>query len=211
MDYDKVVEKVESLKKESDERNFVQTSDLIINLRDIDLNDPKNRFSKDVILPHGRGKEVKVCVVADSKITEAKKMDVNLITKYDLEDLEGNRDEAKRIAEENDTFLGEAPLMPKIGKVLGPVLGPRGKMPSPFQPDDDLEKILKKRRNSLSIKIGENQTLHFPIGTEKMDAEMIKDNIKSVISEIESNLPKGPKQIGSVYLKFTMSKPVRLL
>ncbi len=211
MDSQEAVEKVDRLKDESEERNFVQTVDLIINLNDIDLSDPKNRFSTNIILPNGRGKDIKVCVIADSKISEAKKLEVNLITKDDLDELEGDRSEAKKIAEENDTFLGEAPLMPKIGKVLGPVLGPRGKMPGPFQPDENLEKILKKKKNSLAVKISENKTLHFPIGTEDMDSEMIEENVRAVIDEIESNLPKGPKQIGSVYLKLTMSKPVRLI
>lgn len=211
MNPEDTMEKVENLKEESDERNFLQTVDLIVNLYDIDLSDPKNRFSTDVILPHGRGKDIKVCVVADSKATEAKDLDVNLITKDDLEDLEGNMDKAKKIAEENDTFLGEAPLMPKIGEVLGPVLGPRGKMPNPFQPDEDLEEILKKRRNSLGVNIGEDRTLHFPVATEDMDAGKIQENVNAVLDKIESNLPKGPKQVGSAYLKLTMSSPVRLI
>ncbi|MFP4117030.1 MAG: 50S ribosomal protein L1 [Candidatus Aenigmatarchaeota archaeon] len=211
MDTEDVIEKVEGLKEDSDERNFLQTVDLIVNLYDIDLSDPENRFSTDIILPHGRGKDVQVCVIADSKTTEAKKLDVNLITKDDLEDLEGNMDEAKKIAEENDIFLGEAPLMPKIGEVMGPVLGPRGKMPSPFKPGDNLGEILKKRRNSLNVKVGENRTLHFPVATEEMPADKIEENVRAVMDEIEGNLPKGPKQIGSAYLKLTMSSPVRLI
>lgn len=205
------VEKIEELKDGSEDRNFLQTVDLIINLGDVDLSDPENRFSTDVILPHGRGKDREVCVIADAKISEAKDLDVNLITKDDLEDMEGKRDEAKKIAEENDYFLGEAPLMPKIGEVLGPVLGPRGKMPNPFPPDANLEKVLAKSENALSVKLGEDPTLHFPIGTEDMAAEDIKENVEAVLEEFEESLPKGPQQIDSVYLKLTMSKPVRLI
>lgn len=206
-----IVEKVEELKEESKERNFLQTVDLVINLGDIELSDPENRFSTEVVLPHGRGKERQVCVITDAKITEAKNLDVNLITKDDLEDLEGKKDEAKKIAEENDYFLGEAPLMPKIGKILGPALGPRGKMPKAFPPDADLEGMMKKSGDTLTIKIKEDPTLHFPVGTEDMEAEMIGGNVEAVIQEMESNLPKGPQQIDSAYIKLTMSSPVRLI
>ncbi len=208
---EEALEKIEGLKEESKERDFLQTVDLIINLGGVELTDPENRFSADVILPHGRGKEREVCVIADTKVPDAKKLDVNLITKDDLEDLEGNKDKVKKIAQENDYFLGEAPLMPKVGQVMGPVLGPRGKMPKPFPPDADLEKTLKKRGNALGIKLGEDPTLHFPVGTEDMSAKKIKENVEAVLEVFGSNLPKGPQQIDSVYLKLTMSKPVRLI
>ncbi len=205
------VEKIESMLENSEERNFIQTVDLIINLGDIDLKDPENRFSTDVVLPNGRGKKRNVCVIADAKITQAKKLDVNVISKDDLEELEGKRDKAKEIADKNDYFLGEAPLMPKIGQVLGPVLGPRGKMPNPFPPGADLKKVLGKSQNAITIKIREDKTLHFPVGTENMSSEEIKENADAVVEKIGSNLPKGSQQIDSVYIKLTMSKPERLI
>lgn len=39
----------------SPKRNFVQTVDLSINLKDVDMSIPKNRIQEDIILPHGRG------------------------------------------------------------------------------------------------------------------------------------------------------------
>lgn len=199
------------LKDDDRERNFVQTADLIVNLKGVDLDNPENRFSSDVILPNGRGKEREICVIADSKISEAKKLDVNIIAKDQLKKLEGEKGEIKSIAKENDYFLAEAPLMPTIGKIMGPVLGPRGKMPKPFSPGDDLKELLGKSEKSLTVKVGEDPVLHFPVGTEEMDPEMIQENASAVIDRIGSNLPKGPQQIGSIYVKFTMSKPVRVL
>lgn len=208
---EQIVEAVEKLREESKERNFLQTVDLIVNLRNIDLSDPENRFSSDVILPNGRGKEREICVIADSKLSQAKSLDVNTLSEGNLEDLKGNKDEIKRVAEENDFFLAEAPLMPKIGKILGPVLGPRGKMPKPFPPDENLEELLGKSVRSLTIKVGEEPLLQFPVGTEQMEPPQIEENVSAVLNEIEDNLPKGPQQIGSVYLKLTMSKPMRVV
>lgn len=206
-----ISEAFEDLKERSKDRNFLQTVDLIVNLGGIDLADPENRFSTDVILPNGRGKERKICVIADSKFSQAKNLDVNVLSESDLDDLEGDRDSAKKIAQENDAFLAEAPLMQKIGKVLGPVLGPRGKMPSPFPPGADLEELIERSEKSIIIKIGEEPVLQFAIGTENMRPSQLEDNIQAVLNEIEDNLPKGPQQIDSVYLKLTMSKPVKVV
>ena len=43
---------LESAKK----RNFTETVELAINLKDVDLSMPKNRITDDIILPYGRGK-----------------------------------------------------------------------------------------------------------------------------------------------------------
>ena len=49
---------LESAKK----RNFTETVELAINLKDVDLSIPKNRITDDIILPNGRGRAVKICV-----------------------------------------------------------------------------------------------------------------------------------------------------
>lgn len=206
-----LVESFEELEESCKERNFLQTVDLIVNLGDVDLSNPENRFSSDIILPNGRGKEREICVIADSKISEAKKLDVNVLSESDLENLEGNKKKMKKIADENDNFMAEASLMEKIGKIVGPVLGPRGKMPNPFPPSADLKELLEKSEKSLTVKVGEEPLLQLPVGTEDMKPSEIEENVNSVLNEIEKNLPKGPKQIDSVYLKLTMSKPVEVV
>ena len=45
-------------------RNFSQTIELIVTLRNIDLRKPENRIVREVVLPHGRGKKAKVCFIS---------------------------------------------------------------------------------------------------------------------------------------------------
>ena len=52
----------------SPKRNFRETVDLSINLRDVDLTIPKNRIQEDIILPHGRGRNIKVCVIGGGEL-----------------------------------------------------------------------------------------------------------------------------------------------
>lgn len=208
---DKLRECITKIKEGSKDRKFTQTVDLIINFKNIDLDNPENRFSKTAYLPNGRGKERSLCIIADSTKTDAKKLDVNLITRDELEALEGNKDKVKEIANKNDYFLAEAPLMPKIGKIMGPVLGPRGKMPDPYAPSDDIEDIVKRSMNSININLGREPLIQLAVGTEDMDIDEIVENARTLIDDIEKNLPKGRQQIDSIYVKLTMSKPGRVI
>ena len=49
-------------------RNFSESVDLAINLKNIDLSQPKNRVDEDIILPSGLGKPVKVAVFAKGEV-----------------------------------------------------------------------------------------------------------------------------------------------
>lgn len=204
------METIEALKKSkesSKKRKFTQTWDLIINLKGIDFSKPENRFSGSVILPHGKGKKTNVCVIADSTVTEAKKLDIEVITKDKLKNI--TKTEIKKLAQEYDYFLGETTLMAQIGKILGPVLGPRGKMPKPFPPTANLEKMIKAGEKTFSLNV-KNPVIQGPIGNEGMKDEEIEENIKTVINFVEGKLPKGIQQIDNVIVKLTMGKAIKV-
>jgi len=204
---ERIIEAIKKCKENSKKRNFTQTWDLIINLKGIDFSRPENRFSGNVILPNGKGKKTKICIIADALSTEAKKLDVGLITKKDLKDMKKN--EAKKIADEYDYFLGEVSLMAQIGKTLGPVLGPRGKMPKPFPPTADLKQMVETGQKSFSLNV-KNPVIQGSIGNEDMNEEKVAENAKAVLNFVENKLPKGVQQVRSLVLKLTMGKSVKV-
>ena len=202
-----VKEALKKAKEESKKRNFIQTWDLIINLRGIDFSKPENRFSGSVILPFGKGKKTKVCVIADVKVNEAKKLGVGVVTKEQLSKM--NKKDAKKLANEYDYFLGETTLMAQIGKILGPVLGPRGKMPKPFPPTVNLEGLVKSGEKMFNLNV-KTPVIQGAVGNESMKDEEVEENIKAVLSFVEGKLPKGKQQIDSVVVKLTMGKAVKV-
>ncbi len=202
-----ITEAIKKARESSKKRNFPQTWDLIINLKGIDLSKPENRFSGNVILPHGKGKKTRVCVIADSKVTEANKLGVEVLTKDRLSKI--NKAEIKKLASHYDYFLGETSLMALIGKVLGPVLGPRGKMPRPFPPTANLEGLIKSGEKTFNLNV-KNPVIQGAVGSESMKDEEIEENIKTVISFVEGKLPKGMQQIGSIIVKLTMGKAFKV-
>ncbi|RLI28169.1 MAG: 50S ribosomal protein L1, partial [Candidatus Hecatellales archaeon] len=135
----------------STKRNFTQSVELIVNLRDIDTRRPENKFNEMVELPNPLGKDVKVCVIASGQMAvEAKKLGADgIVQREDLENLAKNRKAARKLAKAYDFFVAEAPLMPMIGRALGPLLGPRGKMPIPVPPNASLAPILERLRRTV--------------------------------------------------------------
>jgi len=195
----------------SPKRNFVETVDLAINLRDVDLSVPKNRIQEDIVLPHGRGKPLKVCVIGSAELVEkAKGAADRLITPDELGKIADDKAQAKRMASECDFFIAEAPLMPQIGKRLGIILAPRGKMPKPIPPGADPKPMIENLKKSVSIRSKDRKTFSAPVGTASMSAEEIAENIDAVIKRLAGKLEKGRLNIGSAFVKTTMGPSEKL-
>ena len=191
--------------EEAPERNFRETVDLAINLRDLDLNDPNNRVDESIVLPRGTGQETRIVVFAEGE-TALRAEDVadDVLDGDALEELGGDDDDAKDLADETDFFIAEANMMQDIGRYLGTVLGPRGKMPTPLQPDDDVVETVERMKNTVQVRSGDRRTFHTRVGAENMDIDDIVDNIDVIIRRLEADLEKGPQNIDGVYVKTTM-------
>ena len=101
--------------------------------------------------------------------------------------------------------------MPMIGRSLGRIFAPRGKMPKPIPPDADIEAIIKKLRNSIRVRSKDKPTFHCLVGREDMKPEDIAENIEAVLSRVESKLERGRMNIKSAYVKTTMGKAIRVI
>ena len=193
-------------------RNFVETVELAINLKDVDLSVPKNRITEDVILPNGRGKAVRVCVIGGGELAlKAKDVADLVITPEELQTIADDKKQAKKIANSTNYFIAEAPLMAVVGKRLGTVLGPRGKMPKPIPPGADPTGMIESLRKTVSVRTKDRITFHAPVGTADMPVEQIAENIDALLKRIELKLEKGRMNIESSYVKTTMGPSERLI
>ena len=208
-----ILEAVKKAKEESKPRNFTQSIDVVINIKDLDVKKPENRFEEEISLPHGRGKKIKIAVIADGELAlQAKKAGADLvITRDDLEELGKNRKKAKRLANEYEFFIAQADLMPLIGRFLGPVLGPRKKMPKPIPATANPAPLIKKLRDTVRVRVKDQPLIHTIVGTEKMEDEKITENIESILEALDRNLEKGRKQVKSMYVKTTMGPAIKVI
>jgi large subunit ribosomal protein L1 len=208
----KTIETVEKIVKDSKKRNFEESVDIAFNLKDVDLSNPKNRVELEVNLPKGRGRDVKIAVFGSAEMAiKAKKVADLVIQPEDLEDLADNKKKAKSVANSYDFFIAEAPLMPVIGKRLGIVLAPRGKMPRPIPPGADPAPIVTGLRNTVRIRSRNKRTFHAPVGTKSMKVEDLAENVDEVVKRVIGNLDRGKFNLASVYIKTTMGPAMRLM
>ncbi len=192
-------------------RKFVESVEVAINLRDVDLQNPQKRISAEVALPHGRGRPARVAVFAQGEMAViSKKVVDTVISPAQIEDLSDNKREAKKLADKFDFFVAETGLMATIGKSLGIVFGPRGKMPRPIPPQADIERIIKSLTNLVPVRSKDRPTFHVPIGNVSMPQEQLAENLETIIKRVESSLDRGSDNIASIWVKTTMGKAVRL-
>ena len=197
--------------EEAPPRNFRETVDLAINLRDLDLDDPSNRVDESIVLPEGTGQETSIVVFAEGETAvRAEEVAEDVLDADDLEDLGDDENAAKDLAEETDFFIAEEAMMQDIGRYLGTVLGPRGKMPDPLSPDDDVVEVVERLKNSVQLRSGDRRTFHTRVGAEDMSAEEIADNIDVILRRLQADLEKGPMNIDDVYVKTTMGPAVEV-
>jgi len=210
----KIVDIVDKILKDSKklDRKFKQNIDLVFNLKNIDLEVPKNRIDEEIILPHGRGKNAKVAIFASGELALKSKKHVDLLIKpEEIGDLAKDKKKSKKIVNNHDFFIAEAPLMPTIGKSLGTVLGPRGKMPKPVPPQADVSGMVKNLRKTVKVRSKTKKTFHTIAGSEEMPKEQIAENIDTIIRRIITSLERGKMNIGSVYVKTTMGPSEKIM
>ncbi|AAB89750.1 MULTISPECIES: 50S ribosomal protein L1 [Archaeoglobus] len=213
VDKDKLVKSIEEAIKNGKKRRFVETVEMAVNLRNVDMKKPENRIDTVVNLPHGLGKPRKIGVFAKGDTAlKAKEAGADVvITPEEIDELAKDKRRAKKLANSIDFFIAEAPLMPEIGRKLGPVLGPRGKIPQPIPPLADPKPFIDRLRNSVKIRTRDKTTFHAPIGSENMDVEKIAENAMEILKVVENKYENPTQVVKSVYVKKTMGPAVRVV
>ena len=195
----------------SPKRNFKQSIDLTVVLKDVDLKSPQGRIREIVFLPNPPRKHVRVCVVADGDMAvKAKEVADRVITREDLQGLVGNRKAAKKIAEYCDWVLVKTNLMPLAGRTLAPALGPRGKVPVPVPPNADIKSFVERYRSAVMLRVKDQPQVMCRVGTEDMEVGEIVENIYKVLGTLENKLPNPRNNIARVIVKATMGPPVEV-
>ena len=212
LDKKTIVDALKEAKAKSGGKKFNQTVDLILNIKEIDMKAPEGKIQEIVELPHDTGKPNKICVIASGELAlKARKANAdNVIERTDLDAMAGKKKDLRKLAEDYDVFIAEAPLMALVGKTLGPVLGPRGKMPIPVPPSVDIAPLLTKHRKTVLVRMRNQPIIQVSVGSESMSEEQLYDNIQAILKILEVKLKRGFKNIDTVFIKTSMGEPVKI-
>jgi large subunit ribosomal protein L1 len=212
LDQKTILDAVKAAKGKSEKRNFTQSVELVLSLKDIDMKSSEGKLQEVIELPYLPQKQNKICVIASGELAlKARRANADLvIERAELEGLAGKKRELRRTANDYDFFIAEAPLMPLVGRILGSVLGPRGKMPVPVPPTADISSLIEKHRKTVIARIRNQPILQCRVGTESMKEEEITENVQAVLRALEGKLKKGMKNIKFAYIKTSMGTPVKI-
>lgn len=212
LDQKTILAAVKEAKEKSEKRKFNQSIELILKLHDVDMKSPEGKIQEVLELPHALEKPNKICVIATGEFAmKAKNADADrVIERSELEALGGKKQDLRKIANGYDVFIAEAPLMPLVGKVLGPVLGPRGKMPLPVPPSADISGLIRKYRKTIVVRLRNQPIIQNRVAMENMKDEEIAENIQAILKILEAKLKKGTKNIRFAYIKTAMGTPVKI-
>jgi large subunit ribosomal protein L1 len=206
-----LLKSIEELRKTSPKRKFVQSVEFVMKLREIDLKKSESRLNEAIELPNPLGKSVKICIFAGGDLALRGKKEADLVLgREDLEKMSKDKKAMRKLANGYDHFIAEAPLMPLVGKTIGSILGPRGKMPTPVPPTANIEDIVKRHRRIVRIRVRDQPAVRCRVATEDMPDDKIIENIQTAYTGIEGKLERGSKNVGNLILKTTMGPPVKV-
>ena len=206
------VKMVKEARKKSEKRNFNQSFELIVTLRDIDIKKQDFNISEVVYLAHKFTKKPGICVFAGGDMAlKAKRSKADrVIEPEELEKNATDKRQLRKISNGYSFFLSETTLMPKIGKILGQFLGPKGKMPTPLPPNAPVENMVERFISAVRIRSRGQLAVTGKIGDESMSDEAVSENAVIILNAIEKKLPSGNNNIDKVMLKLTMAEPVTI-
>jgi len=206
-----LVEVIKKAKESDKTRKFQQSIELILVFKDIDV---KKGFAinETIQLPKKMSKSASVCIIAAGDLgIQAKNAKAGrVMNEAELIQLGKNKRESRKVINIYDFFLADTKLMPTVGKVLGQLLGPRGKMPTPIPFNAPVEALLERFRTSVGVKVKGSLSLSCKIGEESMEDADLAANASAVAATIEKKLPNGDKNIRKIMIKTTMGKAIRL-
>jgi large subunit ribosomal protein L1 len=116
---------------------------------------------------------------------------------------------SRKFINKYDFFLADTQIMPVVGKVLGQLLGPRGKMPTPVPFNASIESFLQRFRSSIKVRARASLAMSCKIGDESMENTDLAVNAHAVLSAVEKKLPNGEKNLKRIIIKTTMGKPIK--
>ena len=206
-----LVEVIKQAKESDKTRKFQQSIELILVFKDIDV---KKGFAinETIQLPKKMSKSASVCIIAAGDLgIKAKNAKADrVMNEAELIQLGKNKRESRKVINKYDFFLADTKLMPTVGKVLGQLLGPRGKMPMPIPFNAPVEALLERFRTSVNVKVRGSLSLSCKIGEESMEDADLAANANTIAAAIEKKLPNGDKNIRKIMIKTSMGKAIRL-
>lgn len=162
-----------------------------------------------VVLPHGKGKKVRVAVFCKGEFEK--------IAREAQADYVGSQELMDKVASgflDFDCVIATPDMMKDLSR-LGKVLGPRGLMPSPKTGTvtNDIKKAIDDvRKGKVEFRVDKTAGIHLSVGKISFSEDKLCDNAACVINALNEVRPASVKGkfINNMFLSSTMNPGLRL-
>merc|ERR1712087_57768 len=195
---------------ETKKRNFMETVDLQIGLKNYDPQKDK-RFSGTVKLKHVPRPKFKVCLLGDQQhCDQAKSLGLDCMSADDLKKLNKDKKKVKKLAKSFDAFIASDTLIKQIPRLLGPGLNKAGKFPTLVTHNDDLRQKVDDLKATIKFQMKKVLCLSVAVGNVAMSEDELVQNIHLAMNFLVSLLKKHWQNVKSLHIKSTMGPVQRL-
>jgi large subunit ribosomal protein L1 len=199
------LEKAVELVKEMSFVKFDETVEVALKLNIKE----KHAIRDTLVFPHSFGKEKRILVFAKGdKAEEAKKNGAAYVGDAELiEKIKGGWLDF-------DIAVATPDMMKDVGK-LGQILGRRGLMPNPKTQTVTVDvkgAIQELKKGRVEFRADKTGVVHMAVGKVSMEADKLKENVKTLLETIERKRPSDIKGefIRSVALSSTMGPGIKI-
>lgn len=200
------IEGLLKLSTEEKKRNFLETVELIVSLKNYDPAKDK-RFSGTLRLPTVPRPKFSVCILANAKhLEEAKQNNLPCMSAEDLRKLNKNKKAVKKLAATYHAFLASADLIKQIPRLLGPGLNKAGKFPTALSNNDNMVAKVEDVQASVKfqLKSKKSTALSVPVANINMPKDEIARNVVMSVNFFVGLLKKNWQNVRKIYIKSTM-------
>jgi large subunit ribosomal protein L1 len=196
------------LLKEVKKTKFDESVELHINLG-IDPKQSSQIVRGAVVLPHGTGKKVRVCVLAKGeKLKEAEQSGAEFF---------GSEELIEKISKgwtDFDILIATPDMMKDLAK-RGKTLGPKGLMPNPKTgtvTTEIIKTVNEVKKGRIEFRNDSYGIVHCNVGKISFETEKLIENILAVIDAVIKLKPPQAKGVylKNIYLSSTMSPSVKI-
>ncbi|CAK9440052.1 60S ribosomal protein uL1 [Lodderomyces beijingensis] len=204
------VKKLLEHSNETKKRNFLETVELQVGLKNYDPQRDK-RFSGTLKLPQVPRPNMTLCIFGDAfDVDRAKSLGVDAMSVDDLKKLNKNKKLIKKLAKKYNAFIASEVLIKQIPRLLGPTLSKAGKFPTPVSHNDDLYSKVTDVKSTIKFQLKKVLCLAVAIGNVDMDEDVLVNQIMMAANFLVSLLKKNWQNVGSLVIKSTMGPSFRI-
>ncbi|MDT8310836.1 MAG: 50S ribosomal protein L1 [Methylophaga sp.] len=173
---------------------FVESIDVAVNLG-VDPRKSDQVVRSSTVMPNGTGKTVRVAVFAQGANADAAKA-----AGADIVGFEDLAEDIKKGNMDFDVVIASPDAMRIVG-TLGQVLGPRGLMPNPkvgTVTPNVAEAVKNAKAGQVRYRTDKAGIIHCPIGNAKFDTEALRQNLMTLLDDLNKLKPSSAK---GIYIK----------